>query len=221
MAPEPEISPQNVAIYDPDRKGIFIHRDQLVDSPFDVGDRFSIRKGKRELFAMTLIKDETGDIFYDKKGIFRHRDWTEIVPGLGPGRKDVRVRFNGIVFNERFAVDVNRLVVAFDDVAGHADNPFNEILLRLYRELKNNDVSPLGVLERNDHLLQIWQLDAVDKLVDQNVIADQQRVFHRSGGNLEGLHHEGANEKCQQNSHENGFDVLPQPALLPDGDVFF
>ena len=73
MAPEPKISPQNVAIYDPDRKGIFIHRDQLVDSPFDVGDRFSVRKGKRELFAMTIIKDNEGDIFFDKTGIFIER----------------------------------------------------------------------------------------------------------------------------------------------------
>ena len=73
MTPESGISPQNVAIYDPDRKGIFIHRDQLVDSPFDVGARFSVRKGKRELFAMTIIKDDEGDIFFDKTGIFIER----------------------------------------------------------------------------------------------------------------------------------------------------
>ena len=68
-----DISHKNIAFYDPDRKGIFIHRDQLKESPFEVGDRFSVRKGKRELFAMTIIKDDTGDIFYDKKGIFIER----------------------------------------------------------------------------------------------------------------------------------------------------
>ena len=65
-----DISHKNIAFYDPERKGIFIHKDQLKESPFEVGDRFSVRKGKRELFAMTIIKDDTGEIFYDKKGIF-------------------------------------------------------------------------------------------------------------------------------------------------------
>lgn len=73
MTSGPDISPKNIAFYDPERKGIFIHRDQLRESPFEIGDRFSVRKGKRELFAMTIIKDDAGDIFYDKKGIFIER----------------------------------------------------------------------------------------------------------------------------------------------------
>ena len=68
-----DISNWNIAFYDPDRKGIFIHKDQLKESPFEIGDRFSVRKGKRELFAMTIVKDDTGEIFYDKKGIFIER----------------------------------------------------------------------------------------------------------------------------------------------------
>ena len=70
MTPPPEISPKQIAFYDPERKGMFIHADQLADSPFKIGDRFSVRKGKRELFAMTIIKDDQGQIFFDQKGIF-------------------------------------------------------------------------------------------------------------------------------------------------------
>ena len=73
MTSESDIRPKNIAFYDPERKGIFIHSDQLKESPFEIGDRFSVRKGKRELFAMTLIKDDTGEIFYDKNGIFIER----------------------------------------------------------------------------------------------------------------------------------------------------
>ncbi len=73
MTSAPEISPKQIAFYDPQRKGMFIHVDQLADSPFEVGDRFSLRRGKRELFAMTIIKDDQGDIFFDKKGIFIER----------------------------------------------------------------------------------------------------------------------------------------------------
>jgi hypothetical protein len=67
------IGANQIAFYDPDRKGILIHRDQLANTPFKVGDRFSVRKGKRELFAMTLIDDDNGDIFFDKRGIFIER----------------------------------------------------------------------------------------------------------------------------------------------------
>ena len=73
MKPTPEINPKQIAFYDPERKGMFIHVDQLADSPFKVGDRFSLRTGKRELFAMTIIKDDQGDIFFDKNGIFIER----------------------------------------------------------------------------------------------------------------------------------------------------
>jgi len=73
MASGSDISPKHIAFYDPERKGIFVHSDQLRESPFEIGDRFAVRKGKRELFAMTIIKDESGEIFYDKKGIFIER----------------------------------------------------------------------------------------------------------------------------------------------------
>jgi hypothetical protein len=73
MPSSSDISPKQIAFYDPERKGMFIHKDQLADSPFEVGNRFSLRKGKRELFAMTIIKDDQGDIFFDKNGIFIER----------------------------------------------------------------------------------------------------------------------------------------------------
>ena len=73
MAPASDISPHQIAVYDPDRKGILIHKDQLTGSPFKVGDRFLVRKGKRELFALTIIRDKNGDIIFDKRGIFIER----------------------------------------------------------------------------------------------------------------------------------------------------
>lgn len=73
MTPMSHIGPSQIAFYDPDRKGILIHKDQLADTPFQVGDRFSVRKGKRELFAVTIIKDADGDIVFDKRGIFVER----------------------------------------------------------------------------------------------------------------------------------------------------
>ena len=65
-----QIDARWIANYDPERKGIFIHHDQLAGTPFNVGDRFSLRKGKHQIFSITIIRDDDGDIFFDKSGIF-------------------------------------------------------------------------------------------------------------------------------------------------------
>jgi hypothetical protein len=58
------------AMYDKDRKGIFVHRDRFKDLPFDVGDRFSIHKGRQELFTLKIRKDPLGDLVMDRNGLF-------------------------------------------------------------------------------------------------------------------------------------------------------
>jgi len=73
MASKKDIADLPVANYDPDRKGIFIHKNQLINSSFNVGDRFSIKVGKQELFAISIVRDAKGEIVYDKKGIFIER----------------------------------------------------------------------------------------------------------------------------------------------------
>jgi len=73
MISKKDIDDLPVANYDPDRKGIFIHKNQLDDSSFKVGDRFSVKVGKQDLFAVSIVKDGKGDIVYDKNGIFIER----------------------------------------------------------------------------------------------------------------------------------------------------
>jgi hypothetical protein len=67
------IKNNEIAILDRDRKGIFIHKDQLSGSSFKVGDRFAIKIGSVELFVLTIVKDEAGEIIFDKNGIFIKR----------------------------------------------------------------------------------------------------------------------------------------------------
>ena len=73
MITRADIPNKQIAIYDADRKGIFIHKDQLQDTPYLVGDRFSVKKGQKELFAVVIVKNENGDIVFDKTGIFVER----------------------------------------------------------------------------------------------------------------------------------------------------
>lgn len=64
----------SIALFDRDRNGIFIHIDSLSDKPFSIGDRFTIHKGKRELFTLKIRKDAEGGILLDKNGIFINRN---------------------------------------------------------------------------------------------------------------------------------------------------
>ena len=73
MVSKEEVAGLPLAYYDPDRKGIFIHKNQLNDSGFKLGDRFSVKVGKQDLFAISIIRDDQGDIVFDKNGIFIER----------------------------------------------------------------------------------------------------------------------------------------------------
>jgi hypothetical protein len=73
MVSKKDIADLPIANYDADRKGIFIHNNQLNDSGLKAGDRFSVKMGKQELFAISIVKDDKGDIVYDKNGIFIER----------------------------------------------------------------------------------------------------------------------------------------------------
>jgi hypothetical protein len=73
MISKKDIADLPVANYDSDRKGIFIHQNQLIDSGFKKGDRFSVKVGKQDLFAISIVKNDKGDIVFDKNGIFIER----------------------------------------------------------------------------------------------------------------------------------------------------
>ncbi|UCH20756.1 MAG: hypothetical protein JSU83_19835 [Deltaproteobacteria bacterium] len=67
------IKNKEIAVLDRERKGILIHKDQLKAGPFKIGDRFSIKIGKVELFTLTIVKDDNGEILFDKDGILIRR----------------------------------------------------------------------------------------------------------------------------------------------------
>jgi hypothetical protein len=61
------------AVNDRERRGILIPANQLDGSGLSPGDRFALKKGQRELFAVTIVKDPKGDILFDRSGIFIER----------------------------------------------------------------------------------------------------------------------------------------------------
>jgi len=61
------------ALHDRDRRGILIPVGQLEGSGLSVGDRFTLKKGQRNLFTLVLVKHDAGEIFFDRSGIFIER----------------------------------------------------------------------------------------------------------------------------------------------------
>jgi hypothetical protein len=61
------------ALHDRERRGILIPASQLEGSGLSAGDRFTLKKGQRDLFAVTLVKDPRGEILFDRSGIFIER----------------------------------------------------------------------------------------------------------------------------------------------------
>jgi len=73
MRPWSENAEYRLAVYDQDRKGILIPAAQLDRSGLEIGDSFSVKKGQREMFSLTIVQDDGGDIVFDKSGIFIER----------------------------------------------------------------------------------------------------------------------------------------------------
>jgi hypothetical protein len=61
------------AVNDTERRGILIPAGQLDGSGLSPGDRFTLKKGQRELFTVTLVKDPNGEVLFDRSGIFLER----------------------------------------------------------------------------------------------------------------------------------------------------
>ena len=61
------------ALHDRDRRGILIPASELEGSGLSIGDRFTLKKGQRDLFTVALVKQEAGEIVFDRSGIFLER----------------------------------------------------------------------------------------------------------------------------------------------------
>src|SRR6202158_5047224 len=93
---------------------------------------------------------------------------------------------------QRLAVDPDLLVHHPQVVPRYPDHAFDKVLLRIHGIVKHDDVAALDLLIGHEAITQA--MPAVNKLVHQQVIADQQRVLHGLGWNLERLHNKSDHE---------------------------
>jgi hypothetical protein len=111
------------------------------------------------------------------------------------------------------AVDQHLLVAQLQRVAGQPDDPLDEVAIRLLGVLEDDDVTPADRVDRQQRPFGRAEGRREDELVHQQVIADEQVVLHRAGGDLEGLDDEGADEQRQDDRHADRFEVFARRRL--------
>ena len=104
----------------------------------------------------------------------------------------------------------------FDPVPGNPYNPLDKILGGILRIFKNNDIVPLGIYHGDPGSPAQGVFHAIAKFVDQDVIADHQGGNHRTGGDLESLHHKGSDKKCEQQGDHNCLDIFSHHGFFHD-----
>ena len=106
---------------------------------------------------------------------------------------------------------VQSLAVAIDDpvaqmnvIAGNPDNAFYDIQARCFRRQEHHDVAKVDVAVGKQRANPV-ALGSKLNAIDEDMVTDQQRVLHGTGGDFERLYHECDDEQaCDQDGTERG-----------------
>ena len=75
-------------------------------------------------------------------------------------------------------------------------------------KFKDNNITRFRIFEWNQHLSAKGYSNAVNELIDQDMIPDLQRLLHGPGRYFKGLHDERPDEQGQQGRHNENFNIL-------------
>ena len=123
-------------------------------------------------------------------------------------------RLHGLAIDGQALVDVGHLV------ARNGHHTFDVVNAGVRRETEDGDIAALWfacenaafeeVRREGQRILRI----AVGELVDEDVVANQERRHHRAGRNCEGLKEHGPDHHRQQQGLDDDLDVFPEGTLL-------
>jgi len=119
-----------------------------------------------------------------------------------------RINVLSIALLKRFAVDINGAADHLERVAGHPHQPLDISYFRAIGILENYDIPASGRLI-GKYRVQQSGLNSIDKLIDEEMVANQKVGFHGSRGNLEGLDHVSSGEQRDNGSDDDGFKIFP------------
>ncbi len=133
----------------------------------------------------------------------------------------MRVCMNAMVMIEKRVVHVNLFVTHLNNISFNADDPLDKILAGVLGKFKDDDISAFWFCYRNNRGLQKWNLDTVNKFIDQNVVPDQKGLLHGTRGDFKRLNDKRTDKQGQKDGHKDRFNIFPKTALFFGADVFF
>src|SRR5215831_6766119 len=119
------------------------------------------------------------------------------------------------MFGQFLPVDIDPVAFALilNRIARQTYYPFYIINLRVARKLEHNDVAaPDPPVRQNRKLYAV--LRAEEEFIDQQVIADEYSVLHRSGRHLHRLDDESHSKQRHYKGHNRRLKVFTRDALL-------
>jgi hypothetical protein len=136
----------------------------------------------------------------------------------GDGREVVTVRnvvataMNDVGLVQRLPVTVNDPVFQVNPIAGDADDELHEKQSGLGRRDEDDDVATMNAAVGNEREpCGLWR---GGNAVNEEVVPDEQRVFHGTGWNLKGLQAESDDKKANHEDGGHGGDELHGGFLL-------
>ena len=125
-----------------------------------------------------------------------------------------------------FPVDPGPSAPDLDSIPRQADDSFDkaipkppldlvgrgDLLPRQARDCEHHDVAPFGCAQRGEPGVGEGNLHTVQKLVDEEVIADQQGWQHRARGNPVGLDDTAPHRERHQNGDRESPELVPERA---------
>src|ERR1700757_3990062 len=114
---------------------------------------------------------------------------------------------DGVIFDEFFAVDPDGAVTNVDSFTREADDALDVIgLRRIEGRLEDDDLLALGFGPQGNVDIGEWNSGVVADAAHDEVVANQQRVFHRAGRNNAGLAEGAVDEHEGEDDPEPGDD---------------
>ena len=153
--------------------------------------------------------------------LLRHDERAEVVPpacfaievaAIGKSAVDVPARGVAGVFDDG-AVDPELLVYDLDLVAGEPDTALDEIRGRALWRAEDHDVAAAHVPRGRQLTFSRRGGEPEQVSIDEEMVADQEGVLHRTARDVEGLDQEGVGETQKDAGDQQGLEVFPEPVL--------
>src|SRR5438093_1878991 len=165
---------------------------------------------------VTAVLRVVAVVAHDEVGVGRHcRGLAAVrVPAIGlPSARRAGIGVLGVRLLKGPAVDEDLVATDLHSLGRGRDDPFDEVALLVLRVLEHDDVAASRIANRGHAPVDERELWAVEELVDQDVVADEERVHHGAGGDGEGLHDERTDDERQQDRDRDRLGVLADDGL--------